>query len=354
MTASSSTLSAALAAALTAPTASAAPSVPSNTNVAAAPSTNANADLTPLYYTDQQLSQMLKPNQDQISPDAMPPNLQQIFSQQYAQTANQQDQSPAGYAKGGLTPPPGAEDLLEHHLNNDEPHLEAALLNKFKPQAAPPKEDMEDTLSQYDTPEGHQYLHDLAQHKAKGGLLVNTAPTDGQKDAGNYRKGHIRMHGMHISIENPKGSERKGKGRDGHEWKVTMPVHYGYIKRTEGADGDHVDVSVGDHPAVEHVHIIDQIDPDTKKFDEHKVMMGFPSMKHAVHAYRDSFSDGRGHERIGSVTPMHVNKFKEWVQTHHAKKPLGDHFRKGGRVKSVISRFCDDSTIDTLRGVGNG
>lgn len=331
-------------------------------------------DLTPLYMTDAQKAELLHPATAMLSNIALPANLQAIYPQLAAQSENTQSNVP-GYKKGGpvfdvtqdplykasSTLPDSAAIVraimstpsIMKNYEIDRPGSEAP---QRKPgTAAPPAhEDMEDTLSQYSTPEGQQYLHDMVQHKAKGGLLVNTSPSDGQKHAGNYRKGHVKMHGMHVSIENPKGSTRSGKTKDGGEWKVTMPVHYGYIRNSEGADGDHVDVSIGDHHDASHVHVIDQIDPDSRKFDEHKAMMGFPDMKSAVHAYRNSFSDGRGHERIGSVTPMHVDKFREWVGTRHAKKPLGDHFRKGGKVKSVISRFCDDATIDALRNVHSG
>lgn len=334
-----------------------------------------SSDLTPLYMSDAQMAQLLHPAQDPLSNLAAPANLPAMYAALYAQQANQQNQPP-GYKHGGRTWDPSLDPLYRATSSSldDTASMTRAILSTpsimknydverpapdappHKP-TAPDTQDTGDLLRQYDdTPEGHQYMHDLAnmQHKAKGGLLVNTEPSDKQKEAGNYLKGHVKVHGMHVSIENPKGSERKGRGRDGKEWKVKMPVHYGYIRNTEGADGDHVDVSLGDHHDAEHVHVIDQIDPDSRKFDEHKAMLGFQHAGDAVRAYRSSFSDGRGHERIGSITPMHVDKFKEWVGTRHAKKPLGDHFRKGGKVKSIISRFCDDSTIDAMRNVHSG
>ena len=82
---------------------------------------------------------------------------------------------------------------------------------------------------------------------------VETTPTEAQKEAGNYRKGHVRLHGMDISIENPHGSERSGVGKDGKPWSVTMPASYGYVRRTEGADGDQVDVYVGPEPESDQV-----------------------------------------------------------------------------------------------------
>src|SRR5579864_6778398 len=92
---------------------------------------------------------------------------------------------------------------------------------------------------------------------ATGGAV---APTEAQKEAGNYRKGHVRVHGMDLSIETPKGAKRSGKGKDGKPWSVTMPAHYGYIRGTKGADGDHVDTYLGPHPGNPNVHVVDQVD----------------------------------------------------------------------------------------------
>ncbi|MCT7340522.1 hypothetical protein N5K55_05780 [Pseudomonas aeruginosa] len=85
-------------------------------------------------------------------------------------------------------------------------------------------------------------------------------PTDAQKEAGNYRKGHVRFQGLDISIENPRGSERKGVGKNGKVWSHTMSDHYGYIKRTSGADGEQVDVYLGPQEHSDRVFVIDQDD----------------------------------------------------------------------------------------------
>jgi hypothetical protein len=66
-------------------------------------------------------------------------------------------------------------------------------------------------------------------------------PTDAQKSAGNYKKGEpFTLHGLNIVVENPRGSERKGRSDDGTEWSNTMGAHYGDIKRTDAADGDNL------------------------------------------------------------------------------------------------------------------
>ncbi len=152
---------------------------------------------------------------------------------------------------------------------------------------------------------------------------VNTEPTDAQKEAGNYAKGHVVLHGLDITIENPKGSERKGVNKHGEEWSVTMPADYGYIKRTEGADGDHVDVYIGDKPDSQRVFVVDQIDVETGKFDEHKAILGANTEREAAGLYARGFTDGLGFNRIGAITEMPVEAFKTWAQSGDTSKPLG-------------------------------
>lgn len=151
---------------------------------------------------------------------------------------------------------------------------------------------------------------------------VDTDPTDAQKQAGNYSKGHINWNGLDITIENPAGSERTGTDSDGEKWSVTMPATYGYIKRTEGADGDHVDVYIGKHHNSDKVFIIDQQDHKTDKFDEHKVMLGFDTLREAERTYKAGFSDGKGAARMGAVSVMSLDEFKTWLADGDTTKPV--------------------------------
>ncbi len=143
---------------------------------------------------------------------------------------------------------------------------------------------------------------------------VNLAPTDAQIEAGNYKKAHVNVQGLDITVENPKGSTRSGVDPDGNAWTVKMDAHYGYIKRTEGADGEQVDVYVGENPESEQVFIVDQVDPKTGKFDEHKVIMGVSGEKNARTLYAKHFSDGTGESRLGDITTLSVPEFKEWLK----------------------------------------
>lgn len=151
-------------------------------------------------------------------------------------------------------------------------------------------------------------------------IKLNHAPSEAQKAAGNYKKHHVRMHGLDIALENVKGGKRSGVDRDGRRWAVTMPAHYGYIKRTEGADGDHVDVYIGPDHASKNVYVIDQKDAETGKFDEHKVMLGFGSEAQARATYLKGFSDGKGAQRIQSIKPMTIDQFKEWLKGDTTKR----------------------------------
>ncbi len=161
------------------------------------------------------------------------------------------------------------------------------------------------------------------EHIDAAAAQAEADPTPGRKKAGNYRKGHVTVHGLDITIESRKGSKRKGQGRDGKPWAVTMPAHYGYVKRTLGADGDHVDVYLGPDPLSRTVFVIDQVNADTRRFDEHKVMLGFRDAAQAALTYVKGFSDGRGEDRLGRMTPMTLARFKKWLAEGDTSAPLG-------------------------------
>ena len=174
----------------------------------------------------------------------------------------------------------------------------------------------DDFIKPKDTAEGtinNPVKAEKASDIKKAAKQTDTEPTDPQKEAGNYKMGHINVQGLNITIENPKGSIRRGKASDGTEWEVKMPAHYGYIKRSEGADGDHFDVTIGDSPQSDTVFVIDQIDLDAK-FDEHKGFIGFNTRKDAVQAYNDSFSDDSGPSRMGAITEMSMDEFKRYLK----------------------------------------
>ncbi|WP_235656255.1 LPD38 domain-containing protein [Aeromonas caviae] len=154
---------------------------------------------------------------------------------------------------------------------------------------------------------------------------VAPEPTEAQKEAGNYKKGHLKLQGLDIALENPKGSTRSGIDPDGKEWQSTMAHDYGYIKRTLGADGDHVDVFIGDKPDSETVYVVDQVDPKTGKFDEHKVMMGFADEQAAREGYLGNYE--AGWKGLGAIKAMPVESFKRWVKEGDTTKPVAKKVR---------------------------
>jgi N12 class adenine-specific DNA methylase len=151
---------------------------------------------------------------------------------------------------------------------------------------------------------------------------ADKAPTEAQKEAGNYKMGHIGWNGLDLTIETAKGALRKGKDKDGEEWSVKMPADYGYIKGTTGADGDHVDFYMGPNPESDVVVVIDQVDATSRAFDEHKVMLGFPAFGPARISYEAGFSDGKGADRMGAHKVMTVAEFKDWLANGDHKKPI--------------------------------
>lgn len=150
-------------------------------------------------------------------------------------------------------------------------------------------------------------------------------PTQAQIEAGNYKKGHIKVHGLDIAVENPRGSERRGTDPDGNEWSHNMSDHYGYIKRTTGADQEHIDTYVGKNPKSENVFIVDQIDQGSGGFDEHKVMLGFDSQEEAITAYKSNFDKGW---KVGPVTQMSKDQFKDWLKNSDTSKPVAESGQK--------------------------
>jgi len=153
----------------------------------------------------------------------------------------------------------------------------------------------------------------------KEAAKADDAPTEEQKEAGNYAKGHIELYGLDITIENAKGSTRSGKNKAGKEWSVTMPAHYGYICGTEGKDKDHIDVYIGPDPDSDKVYVVNQ-KREEGGFDEHKVMLGFTNKFRAVRCYDRAFNDGLGPKLRESVIVATVDQFKEWLERGNHKQ----------------------------------
>lgn len=158
---------------------------------------------------------------------------------------------------------------------------------------------------------------------AKAEEETDVNPTEGQKEAGNYKKGHVCIDGYDITIEQPKGSVRRGTDADGKQWEQTMNNTYGYIRGTEGVDGDHIDIFLSDNPTEGNVYVVDQVNPDGS-FDEHKVMYGFNSAEDARAAYLSNYEEGW--QGLSTITEVSKDEFKKWLNSSRRKtKPFSEY-----------------------------
>lgn len=146
---------------------------------------------------------------------------------------------------------------------------------------------------------------------------VDTNPTEAQKEAGNYKKAHIKIDRFDITIENPKGGVRSGTDKNGKKWSITMNNDYGYIRGTEAVDGDHIDVFLSSFPTQGSVFVVDQSNEDGS-FDESKVMYGFSSLEEARAAYLSNYEKG-WESRIMAITEVSKEEFKKWIDSSHRK-----------------------------------
>lgn len=148
------------------------------------------------------------------------------------------------------------------------------------------------------------------------------------EEAGNYRKGHVQVGIFDVTIENPKGSVRSGVDADGNKWSVMMNNSYGYIRGTEGVDGDHIDVFLSDDIDGwngSHAFVIDQYNEDGT-FDEHKVMLGFNEADEAQSAFTSNYDKEWAEKRKLVCTPVTIEEFEKWINSSHRKtKPFAEY-----------------------------
>ena len=168
---------------------------------------------------------------------------------------------------------------------------------------------------------------------------VHPNPSPAQRSYGNYRKGHITVSGLPVSIENPKGSFRSGVTKEGKPWKTQLQHHYGYIRRNGLAfDRDAPDCFINpDNPESFMVYIILQKDPSTGKFDEHKVMLGFRTRKDAEEAYLQNYQ--RGWKGLGGVLSMTIYGFRNWLKAGNARKNHGHLMDKKAELSEFLHSF---------------
>jgi hypothetical protein len=245
----------------------------------------------------------------------------------------------------GLTTKPGApgafRDALAQRFAAQQPEQTAAApapkagkpsvadhLAAIRPPEPAPADDAaapEDVAPAPITPTAMAQANDIADaaHQAATSPFNDRPePTDAQKAAGNYPMGHVQLHGLDITIENPQGSVRSGVDPDGKPWSNEMQAHYGFIRGTRANDGDHVDTFIGPNPESKTAYVIDQVDPATGKFDEPKTILGADSEAQARQLYAANYADGWN--GLGAITALPMDAFKAWVRNGVKSKPLGD------------------------------
>ena len=186
-------------------------------------------------------------------------------------------------------------------------------------------EDEEGDADEAETPSAETPLSDaISAAEAE----TDQNPTDGQKEAGNYKKGHVQVGTFDITIENPKGSVRRGKDANGKEWESKMNNTYGYFRGTEGVDGDHIDVFISndiDGWDGRKMFVVDQYNPDGS-FDEHKVMLGFNDVDDAKSDYLANYEKGWENGRRIDVSAVSLEDFEKWIASSKRKtKPFSEY-----------------------------
>ena len=185
----------------------------------------------------------------------------------------------------------------------------------------------------------------LSEKIATASAEVNTEPTEAQKEAGNYKKGHVQIGTFDITIEQPQGSVRKGTDADGKQWESKMNNTYGYIRGAVGVDGDHIDVFLSndiDGWNGRKVFVVDQYNPDGS-FDEHKVMLGFNDADEAKSDYLANYENGWENGRRIDVTAVNLEDFEKWIASSKRKtKPFGEY----SSVKNGVVPSGKDESVE--------
>ena len=205
---------------------------------------------------------------------------------------------------------------------------EALLSNSSEWRLAEHRDDVPDLLPTQESnasenKDTHSFRNNSELNEKIADAEANTDinPTEAQKEAGNYKKGHVRVGTFDISIEQPKGSVRSGVDANGKKWETTMQNTYGYIRGTEDVDGDHIDVFLSDDIDGwngRKAFVVDQYNEDGS-FDEHKVMLGFNEAADAETAYFANYDKNWAKKHKTVVTAVNLEDFEKWIGSSHRK-----------------------------------
>lgn len=167
-------------------------------------------------------------------------------------------------------------------------------------------------------------------------------------------EGKTVFQGLPIAIENDVGSVRQGQDKGGHKWRTVMKYPYGYIVGTKGKgmDGMAIDCYVGPNKDAKYAFVVHQMKPDTGKYDEDKVMLGFTDAAEAKAAYLDHYDNPKF---FGSISAVPMAEFKKKV-AESSKSPqkisgMAKAVSLAGSVASPLS-LGDPVTVDGVMGRG--
>lgn len=217
---------------------------------------------------------------------------------------------------------PGGKGDKEHDLNKFDPEQLAAGIKVEMEHTSDPRVALEICIDHLT--EDPKYYTKLAtiDKDAKKALQHEEGPTEAQLKAGNYKKEKRYLHGLTVTIETKKGEKRRP------EWP-RLRADYGYINRTKGRDGDHVDCYIGSYPESEIVFVVDQVSK-AGRFDEHKVVLGETTKIDATELYLANYPTGW---RMGPITAMTIPQFKTWLEEGDTTKrlePQTSQYAEGG------------------------
>ena len=176
---------------------------------------------------------------------------------------------------------------------------------------------------------------------------TNAEPTEGQKEAGNYKKGRVKVGPFDVVIEQPRGSVRSGVDANGKAWETTMQNTYGYFGGTKGVDGDAIDVFLGndlDEWDGTTVFVVDQYNPDGS-FDEHKVMLGFNSQEEAEAAYFANYEADWAKTHRTEVTAVPLADFNEWVKSSKRKTKAFAEYKVAKRNAEIDAHNAQNEQL---------
>lgn len=176
---------------------------------------------------------------------------------------------------------------------------------------------------------------------------TNAEPTEGQKEAGNYKKGRVKVGPFDVVIEQPRGSVRSGVDANGKAWETTMQNTYGYFGGTKGVDGDAIDVFLAhnlDEWDGTTVFVVDQYNPDGS-FDEHKVMLGFNSQEEAEAAYFANYEADWAKTHRTEVTAVPLADFNEWVNSSKRKTKAFAEYKVAKRNAEIDAHNAQNEQL---------